>query len=198
MTIQSLGPASEHLYQYMVASADMYYAEMEQRDILVSDDRHGHLQMWGQDTSGDPATKVGLCQVLLEYGLYCCCSRNETEARIQMEKFGEEIGHQTARYLKANPHLLGAGHPAVRAVEQVLGSLGAHTSAKITKSSARIVVTECPVENTAKCCGLTDIELAHCGMNALCRALVADISPKTILGMSPEIGPEFILSLTPA
>lgn len=197
MTIQSVEPVAEHLFQYMVASGDMYFAETEQRDILVSRDQHGHMQIWGQDASGDPCTRVTLCQVLLEYGMYCCASRNQVEARGLMQEFGRELGYQTAAYLKANAHLLKSGHRAVRALEQIFGTLGARSSTEYSGHTARLVVRDCPVENTAKCCGLTDVELAHDGMQALCKAVVADLSPETVVGMPSEIGPEFVISLAP-
>ena len=48
MTTQSVELHTTCLLRYVIASADMYYAEMEQRDVFLSCDEHGNFRFWGE------------------------------------------------------------------------------------------------------------------------------------------------------
>ncbi len=60
MTIESFLPSEVHAFRYLVASADMYYAEQQQRDVLVGRDQRGHVSIWGVDPAGDPSARIDL------------------------------------------------------------------------------------------------------------------------------------------
>ena len=106
-------PSTLRLFQYVVASADMYYAEQEQRDVFLGRDDAGHIRIWGQTANGGPSTRIGLCRVFLEYGLYCSSWCSRAEANYHMQNFGDRLGHRLAKYLQANPALLAPDDPTV-------------------------------------------------------------------------------------
>jgi hypothetical protein len=57
------------------------------------------------------------------------------------------------------------------------------------------MVTDCPLENASKQAGLPNVELAHYGVNSMCKTLILDINPEVIVNASSEIRPEFILTI---
>jgi hypothetical protein len=113
-----------------------------------------------------------------------------------MQNFGERLGHAVAQYLKENPPLLAGENPAVRALEDVFETIGACFSAEYSGVEVRFMVTDCPLENTSKRSGLPNVELAHHGINAMCRSLILDINPDVTVNASSDIRPEFVLTIT--
>src|SRR5512135_2818517 len=105
MTPSSVLPNTLRLGQYSVSSGDMYFAELEQREVLLGKDSAGHIRIWAETSGGGASAKIGLCRVFLEYALYCSSWCSRAEARYHMENFGERLGRGLARYLQANPDL---------------------------------------------------------------------------------------------
>ncbi len=198
MTTKNIEPSTLRLFQYVVASADMYYAEEEQRDVFLGKDDAGHIRIWGQTANGGPSTRIGLCRVFLEYGLYCSSWCSSAEALYHMQDFGERLGHRLAKYLQDNPALLAPDDPTVRALEQVFGAIGADFSEDQIEAGVRFLLTYCPVEDAAKRYGLPYVGLAHRGINAMCRSLILDMNPHLIVYTSPDTLPEFMFTITAA
>lgn len=196
MTTQEYEQPAVHLFRYMVASADMYYAEEEQRDVLLGKDDYGHIRIWGETADGGPATKIGLCRVFLEYAMYCASWCTAAEAHYHVQNFGERLGHRLAQYLQENPALVEADDPTIRALEQIFGAVGAAFSEEHIESGVRFLVSHCPVEAAAKRSGLTQVELARHGINALCRTLILDMNPQLVVLTAPDSLPEFMFTIT--
>ncbi len=196
MTTKYFELSTVHLFRYKLASADMFYSEAGQRDVFLGHDEHGNFAIWGETADGDPSTKINLCEIFLEYGLYCCSWCSMDEKLYHMQYFGNQLGHSLAQYLKENPPLLEAENPAVRALEHVFRTIGACFSAEYSEGEVRFMVTDCPLENAAKHAGLYNVDLAHHGINAMCRSLILDINPDVTVNVSSGIRPEFILTIT--
>ena len=195
MTTKYFEPSAVHLFRYILASADMYYSEVEQRDVFLGKDEHSNLSIWGETAGAGSCTKINLCQVFLEYALYCCSSYSSAEAHCHMQNFGEYLGHSLAHSLRDDPAMLAAEHPEVRALEHVFGTIGACFSTEYSEDGVRFTVTNCPLENTAKRSGCPNVELAHYGVNAMCRGLVLDITPGATVHASTEIQSELVLHI---
>jgi hypothetical protein len=195
MATKYIESSAVHLFRYMLASADMYYSEVEERDVFIGNDENGAFSIWGETAEGGPATKISLCEVFLEYGLYCCSWCSLGERLYHMQNFGERLGHAVSRYLQENPTLLAGGDRAVRALEDVFGAIGACFAAEYAQDEIRFTVTDCPLENTARHSGLANLELAHHGINAMCRSLIIDLDPGATVNASSEIRPGFILTI---
>jgi hypothetical protein len=198
MTIKCFEPSTLRLFQYVIASADMYYSELEQRDVFLGIDEGGHIQIWGEIADSGPSTKVDLCRIFLEYGLYCCSWCSRAEALYHMQDFGDRLGHRLAKYLQDNPALLASDDPTVRAVEQVFEAIGADFSEDHIEAGVRFLLTSCPVEDAAKRSGLPYAELAHHGVNAMCRSLILDMNPHLSVYTSPDTLPQFMFTITEA
>ncbi len=195
MTTQFFEPHSARLFRYAIASADMYYAELEQRDVFLGNDKYGNLAIWGEIADRGPSTKIELCEIFLEYGLYCCSWCNMGEALYHMQDFGERIGRSLANYLVDNPSLLVPENSAIYALEHIFESMGACFSAEYSQTETRLMITDCPLEKTAERSGLRNIELAHHGINAMCQSLVHSMNSNLNLTVSSSDQPEFSFTI---
>lgn len=198
MTIEDLVPAATHVFHYVVASADMYYSEEQQRDVLLGTDRRGRVRIWGAASEGDVSGRIELCQVFLEYAMYCCTWCGRDEALVHMQDFGEGLGHVLADYLKANPDLVSTEDPMLQALQQVVAAIGADCAEEHLESGVRFLVSHCRLEEVAQHSGLCHLELAHHGINALCRALILDMNPRSFVCSAPDTLPEFMFTVTAA
>ena len=183
------------LYRYPIASADMYYSEVEQRDVWVCDDPEKGLRIWGEIPDVGAVTAVDLCQVFLEYAMYCQTLRDLSEAYHSMQVFGEGLGEALARYMKDNAPTEMVANPGACALECVLESMNAHFTVGQVSSDLHFVVTGCPLQETAERIGLREVELAHYGINALCQHLIHAMDPDLVVHAPLETRADHIYSV---
>jgi hypothetical protein len=113
-----------------------------------------------------------------------------------MQDFGERLGHRLANYLQENPRLLDSEDPALSALEQIFGTLGACFAEEYLATGVRFEVTDCPLEKVAKSSGLPYVELARTGIKAMCRTLILDLEPYVVVNIASQIRPEFMFTIT--
>ena len=78
--------------RYPIASGDMYYGEVGQRDVYVRDDLLHGFQIWGELTGAGEETAISLCEIFLEYAMTCQTGYEEEQAYALMESFGSGMG----------------------------------------------------------------------------------------------------------
>ncbi len=183
------------LCRYPIASADMYYSEVNQRDVCVRDDPEKGFCIWGELPGGGAHTDVGLCQVFLEYAMYCQTWRDLSQSYYHMQKFGEHLGVALARYIQASAPMEWAADLGTCALECVLESMDAHFTIEQVGPELRFNVTGCPLRETAEHTGLMEVELAHYGINALCQSLIHAIEPELVVHAPLEARVEHIFSV---
>src|SRR3989304_633566 len=103
MLTQTSNSPVARLGRYTIASADMYYSEMGQRDICVCDDPEKGLRIWGEMPVGGDATSVDLCQIFLEYALFCQAAGDAEQSNNEMRALGERLGGMLGEYIKDTP-----------------------------------------------------------------------------------------------
>ena len=187
--------STEHLCRYAIASADMYYTELGERDVVLKSDEQGNFHIWGEPVGGNASTAIELCQVFLEYAMYCCAGCNPDEALYYMEGFAEHIGCSIGKFLKENICLFKSDNPTSCALEHLFQTMNARISIEFSGSKERFIVTDCPLESAAEHSGLWNIELAHHGINTMCQSMVQAINPEVTLKTSPNIHPEFAFTI---
>ena len=188
-------PCATRLFRYPIASADMYYCEVNQRDVYVSDDPEDGLRIWGEIPGGGPVTAIDLCQIFLEYAMYCQTWRDQSQAHRQMTDFGESLGEALAKYLKANAPVDLVTNPGACALECVLESMGANFTVEQVDAELRFAVASCPLREAARRTGLMEVELAQCGIDALCQSLIRAIDPDLMVYIPPERQVNYTLSV---
>jgi hypothetical protein len=164
--------------RYPIASADMYYTEVGQRDVFVRDDLQHGFQIWGELTGAGEETSIPLCEIFLEYALGCQTAYEENQAYGIMESFGSGLGQAVAMYMLDNIFLDGFPNPGVCALECVLETLKVNFTIHQLGPELRFIICDCPFEKTAAQTGLPQTELAHVGLNAMCQGLLYVIQPE--------------------
>ncbi len=198
MTFPRFEVSAVPLCQYTLASMDMYYAELEQRQVFIGSDENRHVKIWAERANGGPSKKAELCRIFLEYSLYCNSWCNPAEAHYHMQRFGEKLGKHLANYLRQNPGAVTGDNPAVGALECLFGSIGACYSLDYVEAGMRFLVTQCPLEHAAKDLGIPSVELARHGINAMCRRMLLDMSPGATVSTAPEFSPQFMFTIRAA
>ena len=138
------------LCRYCIASADMYYCEVDQREVCVCNDPAKGLRIWGEIPGEGAITSVTLCQIFLEYAMYCQTWRDSSQAHCAMQKFGECLGAALARYVQDNISLEQTTNRGAYALECVLKSMNAHFTIEQVGPELHFVVTGCQLQETAE------------------------------------------------
>jgi formate transporter len=187
MTTQYSENQVTHLYRYFLASADMYYAEIGQRDVCVSINPEGNLRIWGEMPEVGAASAISLCEVFLEYAMYCRTWKDADKAYNVMKGFGEFLGEALTKYLGEALQFENTKNPAACALECVLESLNAQVSIEQVGSELSFFIADCPIHAAAKKTGLHEEELAYYGFNVMLQSLIHNIDPNMSLSSPPKI-----------
>ncbi|MFN2176428.1 MAG: formate transporter FocA [Anaerolineales bacterium] len=187
MVPQTSSETVTKLYRYFIASADMYYGAVGERDVFVSIDQEGVLRIWGEMHDGGSQTEINLCEVFLEYGMYCRTWQEMTESYNVMKGFGEFLGDALAKFMKENIKFDSTENPGACALECVLESLNAQISIEQIGSKLSFMIADCPIHETAKRTGLREEDLALFGFNVMVQTLINSIDPKVTLSIPEEI-----------
>ncbi len=164
--------------RYPVASSDLYYSEVGQREVFVREDSVHGFQIWGELTGAGEETAISLCEIFLEYAMLCQTGYEEVEAYGRMESFGSGLGQAVAMYMLDNIFLDGFPNPGVCALECVLETLKVNFTVHQIGPELRFILVDCPFEKTSSQTGLPQSELAHVGLNAMCQGLLYVIQPE--------------------
>ena len=164
--------------RYPIASTDMYYNEVGQRDVYAYDDIVHGFQIWGELTGAGEQTAISLCEIFLEYAMFCQTGHEENQSYALMESFGTGLGQAVAMYLLDNIFLDGFPNPGVCALECVLETLRVDFTIHQIGPELRFIICDCPFDKTAGQTGLPQSELAHVGLNAMCQGLLKVIQPE--------------------
>lgn len=164
--------------RYPIASTDMYYSEVGQRDVFVRDDLLHGFQIWGELNGGGEETAISLCEIFLEYAMFCQTGYDEANAYGCMESFGSGLGQAAAIYMVDHIIVEGLSNPGVCALECVLETLHVNFTVHQIGPELRFILCDCPFDKTAGQTGLPQSELAHVGLNAMCQGLLQVIQPE--------------------
>lgn len=166
------------LCRYPIASSDMYYNEVGQRDVFVRDDPLLGFQIWGELTGAGSETSIFLTEIFLEYAMFCQTGYDESQAYGLMESFGSGMGQALAVYMLDHIFLNGSPNPGVCALECVLETLRVDFTIHQIGPELRFIICDCPFDKLAGATGLPQSELAHVGLNAMCQGLLHVIQPE--------------------
>jgi hypothetical protein len=174
----SIQTSATLICRYPIASSDMYYNEVGQRDVFVRDDLLQGFQIWGELTGAGEETAIPLCEIFLEYALVCQTGYEENQAYALMESFGSGLGQAAAVYMLDHIFMDGFPNPGVCALECVLETLKVNFTVHQIGPELRFIICDCPFDKTAGQTGLPQSELAHVGLNAMCQGLLKVIQPE--------------------
>ncbi len=165
------------LYSFTVASADMFYSEMAQRDIYVRDDAETGFHIWGEVAGGGGMSAADLGEILLEYAMSAVAAGDLPHAFRQIDKFGKHLGEALAvRIMQCTP----ADNPVSRAacaLECVLEALDVQFVVEHDGDQLSYILDHCPLCDKSDRTGLSQVEVAHHGLNALCHSVIRALDP---------------------
>ena len=195
MNPKTTQPRATQLYSFTVASADMFYSEVNRRELYIRDDPEDGFQVWGEIPGGGGVTAADLSEVLLEYAMTCAALGDLPQAYRQMDKFGRELGERLAVCVMRCTPDQPEEHRAACALECVLESLNAGFTIQQSGDLLSYTLDHCPLCDHAERTGLSQVELAHHGLGALCHSLIRSLDPELEVGLpaSPEATPIFSL-----
>ena len=191
---QATSPAL--LYSFTVASADMFYSEVCQRDIYVRDDPETGFHIWGEVAGAGVGTAADLGQILLEYAM-SVTAKDLPCAYRQIDDFGKGLGEKLAvRIMQCMPADNSVSRAAC-ALECLFEALEVQFVTEQNGEELCYTLDHCPLCEKARRIGLSQVEVAHHGLNALCHSLVHALDPglKVRLPRTPRADRVFTLTL---
>lgn len=195
MSTEIAQPRVSRLYRYSIASFDMYYTELEQRDVFVRDDPVKGFQIWGQIAGAGPHSSVDLCQMFLEYAMYCRSWCNPSEAIYNMRAFGEQLGLSLAKFIQETPPADMSQNPGACSLMCLWESMNIQFTVEQVGPEMHFIFAACPLAETAQRTGLREVELALYGVNSLCQALIHAIDPHLEILTPLEARANFVYSV---
>lgn len=188
-------PRAAHLLRYPIASADMYYSVVNERDVYVFDDPIYGLHIWGEIPGLGEKTAVNLCEVLLEYAMSCSGMGDDFQAVQRMEAFGDRLGESLAKYIKSVSPLETKRSLGECSLEYLLESMDANFLVEQHGDESRYILKQCPLRTAALRAGLPYEELAQVGINKLCKRLLYLMDPLLEVYTPVDFNAEHIFTL---
>jgi formate transporter len=194
-TIPDQQPQSAILvYSFTIASGDMYYSEMNQRDIYVRDDPASGFHIWGEFPDGGSAC-TDLGEVLLEYAMSAAAQGDLPQAYRQMDRFGKRLGESLAlQILRGTPGENSTSRAAC-ALECVLEAMDVHFVVDQDGDELIYTLDFCPLCEKSERTGLSQVELAHHGLNALCHTMIRALDPEFRVRLPRQPGADRIFRM---
>jgi formate/nitrite transporter len=185
------------LGSFTIASADMYYSEVAQRDIYMRDDPETGFHIWGEVAGG--VSEADLGEVLLEYAMSAVAVGDLPQAFRRIDGFGRKLGESLAIHIMQSTPAENTVSRAACALECVLESLGVEFVVEHDGDDLSYTLAHCPLCDTSDRSGLSHVEVAHHGLNALCHSLIHSLDPdlRVKLPRKPSMDTIFTMTLNP-
>lgn len=178
MVADKVNTKARKLLSYVIASADLYYSEANQRNIYVQTEDGACFRVWTEITELGEISAANLCEVFLEYSLNCQALGDLAAKQDCMQEFAEILGQRLAHFIK--DRLCPAenrGDVPYCAMCCILDSMNVDFIVEETQDQLLFRLEDCPLHSTAASSGLPDIELAHYGIGVLCDSVMRNLDP---------------------
>jgi len=177
MNANASSPPDTQLFDYRIASADMFYAEVGQRNLHLHDNPDKGIQIWDGPPSQRMSAPLNLCQVLLEYAMTCAARADPPQAYCEMEEFGRQFGQALALRVMERIPTETVANRAATALQWTLWAMNAHFTVEQSGFDSRYVLDCFPLREASDSSGLRQVDLAHHGVKVLCQSLLSAIDP---------------------
>lgn len=176
------------VFSYIIASADMRYIEVGEREIYLRNNPKAGLIYQGEIPGCGPGCHIDLSAILLEYVMSCEGCKEQGLALKEVVRFGEQLGDILAA--RTQPELAGlsASTRLASVFKCVLNSMHATFTEETKGDYLEYSLECCPVSDCAESSGHgRSVELALSAFVALCNSLVKTLAPDWVLSQpSPE------------
>lgn len=183
-TLENLDVA---VYSYRLASADMRYAEIAEREIYLRIDPQAGLVFQGEISGSSPGSFIDLSQILLEYAMSCEGCREKSVTSAAVTRFGKQLGEILVVKTYDTIAELSPKEKLSSAFNCVLNSMNAAFIEESKEDHLEYSLDCCPLSECSKRTGLSpSVEMAHLSFIALCKSLVMELAPDWVLVQPSE------------
>ena len=170
------------VFTYALASADLRYIEIGEREIYLRREPEGSLIFRGEIAGCGPDCYINLSEILLEYAMSCeGCSRAELATEM-ITHFGDHLGQIYVENADQSLSDLNQQENISNALACILNSMGAKFVAAIQPDSMEFSLDCCPLSECARDSGLNrSVEMAYLAFIALVNSVLSRLSPEWTL-----------------
>ena len=166
------------LYTYVIASGDMRYIEINQRNLFLRQDPNLGWILRGELPGCGAGCYADLSQVLLEYAMTCEGCKSPEEACEYVATFACRLGELLAQRISEEYSTLPAQERLPVAIEVLLKSLVVPFVSQSDPQRLAYSLEYCPLCETGSSSGMArELIMARYGFAALCASLVSSITP---------------------
>jgi len=197
MPAASQTPIDAPLYTYVIASGDMRYIEINQRNLFLRHDPNLGLILRGELPGCGAGCYADLSQVLLEYAMTCEGCKSPQEASEYVAGFGKRLGEQLAQCLEVEIAPLTSHDRLPAAIEILLKSMVVAYTSEVSQQRLAYKLEHCPLCEAGSSSGMgREMEMARHGFAALCASLVAAVAPGwSVVSPTPQDAEQPLLSV---
>ena len=174
------------VFSFALASADMRYIEIGERDIYLRNDPKAGLVFRGEISGCGPGCFVDLSEILLEYAMSCEGCREQSVASEEVTRFGERLAEVLVEKIYHGIAELPTPEKLSSAFKCILNSMSATYLEESKEDHLEYSLDCCPLSECAKSAGLyRSVEMAHLSFTALCKSLIKALAPNWVM-MQPS------------
>ncbi len=175
------------LLAYVIASADMRYIEINEREIYIRQDPKMGMVVRGEISGCGAGSYADLSQIFLEYAMSCEGCRDQSEGEKSVTRFGARFGTILAAKLSEDYIGLPTIDQLSRSYGFILNSMAVPFTEDRTEHNLHFTLAYCPLCDSGKKTGLNrEMALARLGFAVLCESMLRSFTPDWLL-LKPSI-----------
>jgi hypothetical protein len=179
---ETLDTQAAPVFSYTLASSDLRYIEIGERQIFLRDEPGKGLVFRGEITGCGPECDTNLSEILLEYAMSCeGCSRAELATEM-ITHFGDHLGQVYVDNIGKDSQEHDSTEQISSALSCILNSMEAKFIEEIKSASLEYSLDCCPLSECAKDTGLNrSVEMAYLTLIALLNSILDRLAPEWTL-----------------
>jgi hypothetical protein len=179
---ESLEKQDAPVFSYALASGDLRYIEIGEREIFLRRVPGKGLVFRGEIAGHGSDSYINLSEILLEYAMSCeGCSRAELATEMLLH-FGDQLGQIYLENTNQENETLSEEEKLSRAMVCLLTSMDAKYSEEHQSQSLEYSLDCCPLSECARDTGLNrSVEMAYLSLVELFNSIIAKLAPEWTL-----------------
>lgn len=166
------------VFSYPLASGDMRYIEIGEREIYLRSDTPSGIVFRGEISGCGSECFVELNEILLEYAMSCEGCREESKAGEEVSCFGEHLGKILVANIDDDIADMSVEDKLAYTFKCILNSMSSKYSENISVDRLEYSLDCCPLRECARDTGLNrSVEMAQISFVALCNYLIKSLAP---------------------
>ena len=175
---ETLDTQESPVFTYALASGDLRYIEIGEREIYLQQVPGKGLIFRGEIAGNIPGSEINLSEILLEYAMSCeGCNKAELATEMLLH-FGEQLGHIYVETAAQDLQTLSDPEKISISMSCLLNSMEAKFRESLQANSIEYSLDCCPLSECAKDTGLNrSVEMAYISMEMLFKYVISILAP---------------------